>query len=107
VNPKLKRFLDDTPAQVSGVIVLLVLVGLFALVTWSGLHHPRSALRFLFGACVGGTVAYRVFRTGSLRLDPQRTVTGGLAKALGAVGGVLLLVSGYFAAIVIHQKLVQ
>ena len=74
MTPKLKRLLDDTPAQVSGGIVLVLLLCLLALVVWSGLHHPKTALRFLFGTCVGGVVAYRVFRTGGLRLDAQRAV---------------------------------
>jgi len=96
MTPKLKRLLDDTPAQVSGGIVLVLLLCLLALVVWSGLHHPKTALRFLFGTCVGGVVAYRVLRT----------VNGGLAKVLGIVGAVLALVAGYFAAVVIYQKFV-
>jgi len=106
MTPKLKRLLDDTPALVSGGIVLVLLLCLLALVVWSGLHHPRTALRFLFGTCVGGVVAYRVLRTGGLRLDAQRTVNGGLAKVLGIVGADLALVAGYFAAVVIYQKFV-
>jgi hypothetical protein len=106
VNPKFKRLWEDTPAQVSGGIVLFVLVALLALVIWSGLHQPKTAVRFLFATCVGGVVAYRVFRTGCLRLDPQRTVVGGLAKALGIVGAGLALVAGYFTVVVIYQKFV-
>jgi hypothetical protein len=104
VNPKFKRLWEDTPASVSGGIVLVVLIAFLAIVIWSGLHDPKTAFRFLFATCVGGVVAYRVFRTGCLRLDPERTVVGGLAKALGIVGAVLALVAGYFAVVVIYHK---
>ena len=104
MNEKLKTLWVDTPANVSGCIVLVVLLGILALVIWAGFHSPTKATRCLIAASIGGVVAYRVFLTGKLVLDSQRTVTGWLARVLSIVGFLLALVAGYFAVIVIYHK---
>lgn len=104
MNPKWKRLWSETPAPVSGAFVLLILIGLICLVTWSGLHHEKSPVRFIIAAGVGANFAYRVVTTGAFVLDGERTVTGRLAKALGAVGAVLMIEAGYLSAITIYHR---
>jgi hypothetical protein len=104
MNEKFKKLWVDTPANVSGCIVLVVLLGILALVIWADFNSPTKTIHFLIAASIGGVVAYRVFLTGKLVLDPQRTVTGWLAKTIGIIGAILALVSGYFAIIVIYNK---
>jgi hypothetical protein len=106
VNPNLKRIWNDTPPRVSGSIVLIALLGLLAVVIFSG-PNPRTLLPKLVAASIGGVVACKVFITGRLVLDKQRVVTGWLAKMIGIVGTVLLLVSGYFSVILIYNRLVE
>jgi hypothetical protein len=107
MNPKIKKLWSDTPAQVSGATVLVVLLALLGLVIWSGTHNPRRALRFIIAATIGGVVAWRVLRTGTLYLDPQRTVTGKLAKVLGIVGAIVAVVAAFFAVAVVYRQYIS
>lgn len=105
MNPKFKSLLDDTPAWLSGSIILVALLGMLVVVFQFG-SNPKTTYPILISTCIGGLVAYKVFRAGKLVLDKQRTVTGKLAKAIGIVGAILALVSGYFFAIAIYSKFV-
>lgn len=92
-----KEIWSDTPAHISGSIVLVILIEMVGLVAWSGFCQPASTMKYAIAAAIGGTFAYKIFRHGRITLDPERTVTGKLARAIGMVGAILFALATTFA----------
>ncbi len=54
-----KKIKSDTPAHISGGIVLVILIGMVGLVAWNGFRRPASTMKYAIAAAIGGAFGAR------------------------------------------------
>lgn len=104
--PAWKKIWSDTPSEISGIAVLLVLLMLVGWVnySWFLAAHPASSMKFAIAAAIGGTLTYKLIRHRKLKLDSERTVTGKIAVTIGIVSGILFAESAVFAIMTLGKQ---
>lgn len=76
--PDWKKFWNDTSSEISGIVVLAVLLMVCGLVnySWFLASHPASSMKYAFAAAIGGVLTYKLVRHRQIKLDSERTITG-------------------------------
>ena len=87
-----------TPAFISGVIVLGVLLLLIGLVVASCFFtHYASSLKYAIAATIGGVLAYKALINRKIVLDEDRVIDGKLMIAIGWISSLLFVLSASLA----------
>ena len=96
--PDWKKFWNDTPSEISDIVVLAVLLMVCGLVnySWFLASHPASSMKYAFAA-IGGVLTYKLVRHRQIKLDSERTITGKQAIVVGIVSGILFIESAIFS----------
>ena len=87
----------ETPAFISGVIVLGVLLLLIGLVVASCFTHYASSLKYAIAATIGGVLAYKALINRKIVLDEDRVIDGKLMIAIGWISSLLFVLSASLA----------
>lgn len=88
----------ETPAFISGVIVLSVLLLLIGLVVASCFFtHYASSLKYAIAATIGGVLAYKALINRKIVLDEDRVIDGKLMIAIGWISSLLFVLSASLA----------
>ena len=97
--PDWKKFWNDTSSEISGIVVLAVLLMVCGLVnySWFLASHPASSMKYAFAAAIGGVLTYKLVRHRQIKLDSERTIAGKQAIVVGIVSGILFIESAIFA----------
>lgn len=101
---ELKKIWNNTPAFVSGIVVLAALLLLILLVTVSYFWtHHVSCLKYIISASIGGTLAYRTLTNKKIVLDKDRVIVGKLRIVIRIASILLFVLSTSLTVSVLMQ----